>query len=250
MNFYFLLEDEKSFLKTLPHWLESMNFPCKRVVDLAAITENTYVVQSGYGVTQLITNVLYETLDSIISSNKIINYLVIIADAEEYSVEHRFEEIKLKIKEYRDYDKINFKIKIIICNCCFETWLLGNADLFPKCGIDKSSKLYKHSQYYNPSVSDPEFMGIANYKVLNSLGYKCNTKAQYHLCYLQDMCSYNDERKGNKGKLKYSKSNPKLAYENGFLSKIENRIVSTDHLESFKYFYNFINKLIEEMNVI
>ncbi len=34
MNFYFLLEDEKSFLKVLPVWLSYMNFGCSRVADI------------------------------------------------------------------------------------------------------------------------------------------------------------------------------------------------------------------------
>lgn len=53
MNFYFLLEDEKSFLKVLPLWLEYMNFDCKRVADIQEVQENNYVLQSGQGVTQL-----------------------------------------------------------------------------------------------------------------------------------------------------------------------------------------------------
>ena len=34
MNYYFLLEDEKSFLKVLPAWLEYMGFGCERVADI------------------------------------------------------------------------------------------------------------------------------------------------------------------------------------------------------------------------
>lgn len=58
MNYYFLLEDEKSFIKVLPKWLEYMGFYNKRVADIAEITEDCYVMQSGQGVTQLITRAL------------------------------------------------------------------------------------------------------------------------------------------------------------------------------------------------
>ena len=47
MNYYFLLEDEKSFLKVLPLWLEYMNFGIKRVPDIQEVQENNYVLQSG-----------------------------------------------------------------------------------------------------------------------------------------------------------------------------------------------------------
>ena len=49
MNFYFLLEDEKSFLKVLPRWFEYMNFKYERVADIQAVKENNYVLQSGQG---------------------------------------------------------------------------------------------------------------------------------------------------------------------------------------------------------
>ena len=49
MNYYFLLEDEKSFLKVLPSWLEHMGFGYERVADIQGVKENTYVLQSGQG---------------------------------------------------------------------------------------------------------------------------------------------------------------------------------------------------------
>ena len=39
MNYYFLLEDEKSFMKVLPKWLEYMNFKATRVVDIQAVVK-------------------------------------------------------------------------------------------------------------------------------------------------------------------------------------------------------------------
>lgn len=44
MNFYFLLEDEKSFLKVLPSWLEYMDFGCTRVADIQEVETNNYVM--------------------------------------------------------------------------------------------------------------------------------------------------------------------------------------------------------------
>ena len=37
MNYYFLLEDEKSFLKVLPSWLEHMGFGYERVADIQGV---------------------------------------------------------------------------------------------------------------------------------------------------------------------------------------------------------------------
>ena len=51
MNYYFLLEDEKSLIKVLPKWLEYMDFGCTRVPDISYVMDDTYVMQSGQGVT-------------------------------------------------------------------------------------------------------------------------------------------------------------------------------------------------------
>lgn len=83
MNFYFLLEDEKSFLKVLPQWLEYMDFGYSRVADIQEVKENNYILQSGHGVTQLVTKVLFDTLDTILLNPGKIDKLVIILDAEE-----------------------------------------------------------------------------------------------------------------------------------------------------------------------
>lgn len=40
MNYYFLLEDEKSLLKVLPHWLDHLGFKCSRVPDISFVKEN------------------------------------------------------------------------------------------------------------------------------------------------------------------------------------------------------------------
>ena len=98
MNYYFLLEDEKSLIKVLPTWLQHLNFNCKRVADISEITENTYVMQSGQGVTQLITKALFSTIDTIIMTNNI-DKLVIIIDTEDITIEERVAMIQGKINE-------------------------------------------------------------------------------------------------------------------------------------------------------
>lgn len=89
MNFYFLLEDEKSFLKVLPNWLEYMGVDYKRVADIQEVEENNYILQSGQGVTQLVTKVLFDTIDTILLNPGKIDNLIVILDAEELKVEER-----------------------------------------------------------------------------------------------------------------------------------------------------------------
>lgn len=68
MNYYFLLEDEKSFMKILPKWLEYIGFKCTRVADIKDIEKNNYIMQSGKGVTRLITNALFDTINTIMDN--------------------------------------------------------------------------------------------------------------------------------------------------------------------------------------
>ena len=84
MNYYFLLEDEKSFIKVLPEWLKYMGIQNTRVQDITYVRENNYVMQSGQGVTQLITRVLFQTIDTILLNPGKIDQLIVILDSEEY----------------------------------------------------------------------------------------------------------------------------------------------------------------------
>ena len=225
MNFYLLLEDEKSFLKTLPCWLEYMDFGCKRVADIQEVQENNYILQSGQGVTQLITKVLFDTIDTILLNPGKIDELVVILDAEELDIEERKQKVKEQINSHYQSSGINFDITILVCNRCFETWLLGCKELYPIGQVDKESYFYKYYDYYNTGECDPEEMTVPE--------YSSETTAKYHFHYLHELLRYK--------KIRYSKSKPdNVATETYFRGIIE-IIETTEHLKTFRSFYNFIS---------
>lgn len=121
MNYYFLLEDEKSFLKVLPKWLKHMKFQCERVADIKSVKKNNYVLQSGQGVTQLVTKVLFETIETILYNPKTIDKLVVILDAEEENAEDRKQEVFSKIEEKYKLDQLDFELRVFVCNHWNET---------------------------------------------------------------------------------------------------------------------------------
>lgn len=82
MNYYFLLEDSKSFIKILPKWLEYLDFGCTRVLNINHVSENNYVLQSGQGVVQLVTHALFNTIDLIEQYPDKIDKLIVVLDAE------------------------------------------------------------------------------------------------------------------------------------------------------------------------
>ena len=112
MNYYFLLEDEKSFMKVLPYWLKYMGFQHERVADISDVCENSYVLQSGQGVTQLITKALFDTIDTLMNNPYKIDKLVVIVDAEDKTIEERKKEIYDRI--LKKYDTILFVFEIVI----------------------------------------------------------------------------------------------------------------------------------------
>lgn len=157
MNFYFLLEDEKSFLKVLPSWLKHVNFDCHRVADIKEVKENNYILQSGQGVTQLVTKVIFDTIDTILLNPGKIDTLVIVLDAEDLEVEDRKKMVKKQIEQHYKKEKLNFAIEIFVCNRCFETWLLGCCGLYPE-KVDEFSEFYPYYQHYNIEKNDLEKM--------------------------------------------------------------------------------------------
>lgn len=226
MNYYFLLEDEKSFLKVLPKWLTYMNFGCSRVADILEVTQNNYILQSGQGVTQLVTKVLFDTIDTILLNPGKIDKLVIILDAEELDVDARKQQVREQIHQSYISEQLDFEIVILVCNRCFETWLLGCCGLYPMEGqIDQKSDFYPYYQYYNIENSDPEKMLPPE----NST----ETIAKYHFHYLHELLRYK--------KIRYSKSKPSNIATEEYFNGIVKRIDTTEHIKSFKFFYEFIS---------
>lgn len=227
MNLYFLLEDEKSFLKVLPLWLEYMNFDCKRVVDIHEVQENNYILQSGQGVTQLVTKALFNTIDTILLNPGKIDKLVIFLDAEELQVEDRIQIVNEQISKRYEVGKIDFDIIVLVCNHCFETWLLGCRGLYPTEEVDKMSDFYQYYNHYNIEEHDPEEM-------MPPVGNE-DTIAKYHFHYLHELLRYK--------RIRYSKNKPKNIATEEYFRGIVERVERTEHLNSFKTFYDFVSNI-------
>lgn len=223
MNFYFLLEDEKSFLKVLPSWLEYMDFGCTRVADIQEVETNNYVMQSGQGVTQLVTKVIFDTIDTIKDNPGKIDKLVVILDAEELEIEERKQDLRKKIKEKYGDEIFGFEIVILVCNRCFETWLLGCVGLYPE-DVEVESDFYEYYKHFNIEKDDPEVMQPSE----GSRG----TTAKYHFHYLHELLRYK--------RIRYSKNRPQYVGTKEYFDGIVRRIDTTEHLQTFKEFYEFL----------
>lgn len=223
MNYYFLLEDEKSFIKVLPEWLSFMGFSNERVPDISFVTKNCYVLQSGQGVTQLITRALFQTIDTLIQNPGRIDELIVILDSEEYDLEFRKDQVLNLIQEYINNKSLNidFSYQVFVCNHCFETWLLGNGTLYPQNRPNDNFQQYYDA--YNIKLYDPE-------KMKPPAGVN-ETTASYHFHYLHEMCRHN--------KIRYSKKRPMNLATNEFFREIVTRVNTTQDLPSFLNFYSY-----------
>lgn len=230
MNIYFLLEDEKSFLKVLPKWLEYMDFGYARVADICDVQQNHYVLQSGQGVSQLVDKVLFETIDTILLNPGKIDLLVVILDAEELEMEERVQEVKERISNRYGSVRLTFDITVLVCNHCFETWLLGCCGIYPNEEIDEKSFFYQYFCHYNIEERDPEKM-----KPPADSG---DTIARYHFHYLHELLRYK--------RIRYSKSRPNNVATEKYFNGMVERIQKTDHLKSFQCFYDFILSIREK----
>ncbi len=226
MNYYFLLEDEKSFLKVLPKWLAYMGFGCSRVADILEVTQNNYILQSGQGVTQLVTKVLFDTINTILQNPGKIDKLVVVLDAEELDVDVRKQQVWEQINKAYISETLGFEIVILVCNRCFETWLLGRCGLYPtEEPIDKKSDFYPYYHHFDIEKSDPEKMVPPE---------NCpDTTAKYHFHYLHELLRYR--------KIRYSKNKPSNIATEDYFHGIVQRINTTEHMKSFKLFYEFIS---------
>lgn len=223
MNYYFLLEDEKSFLKVLPKWLEYIGFPCTRVADIMAVTENNYILQSGKGVTQLVTKVIFDTIETIKNNPGKIDKLVVVLDSEEETEESRKQQVVNKIEEKYIISELPIELNIFVCNRCFESWLLGKENLYPYY-VEPESAFFPFYKHYNIEMDDPEKMLVPQ---------DCNeTVAKYHFHYLCEVFRYN--------RIRYSKNNPIAVEQKSYLEGMINRVKKTDHISSFRKFIDFI----------
>lgn len=114
---------------------------------------------------------------------------------------------------------------ILVCNRCFETWLLGCRGLYPTEEVDKTSDFYQYYKHYNIEVSDPEEM-------ITPDGNK-ETIAKYHFHYLHELLRYK--------RIRYSKNKPQNVATEEYFKGIVERIAMTEHLKSFKIFYDFVS---------
>ncbi len=227
MNIYFLVEGKRTEMKVYPKWLKILVPKLTRVQWHHQVVENNYCIFTGDGFPSLLDNHLRNSIDDVNTNGKF-NYFVICLDSDDDSVEER----RKQVLDFIEYEKIRLndtQLVIIVQNKCFESWFLGNRRIFKK--NPQSEFLNDCVNFYNVKENDPELMEKPE-------DFE-QTTAIFHSVYLQETLA---ERK-----IQYSKKNPQGVTEEYFLNELIYRNDKTNHIQSFKNFIDFCNKIKSEI---
>lgn len=219
MNFYIVVEGEKSEILIYKKWIKYIRPNQKCVYNLSEITNNNFIIYAGYGY-PFYLDVIDAAIEDVNSHNSI-DRLVIAVDSEEMTYSEKFNEINDFVKN----KKCKIEIYLIIQHFCIETWALGNKVIIPR--RPQNVRLRKYINFFNVISEDPELMPVYPDEKIN--------RSQFALKYLKTAIN---ERYRN---LTYSKNNPKVLLNRNYFKRIKNRLKDTGHIASFQNFLNAFN---------
>lgn len=225
MNVYFLLEDSKSAFYVWPQWLKIFLPNFDEVKLLSQLKDNQYCVESGHGY-PAIKNHFKDALQ-LVADNKIhLDYFVLVYDADDRE-DADLESEKAEFKDIFEAAGISSEFKIIVLRKCFESWLIGNRNVYPY----DNDKFRQYEEFYNAALYNPEDMG-------RPVGYG-NSISTYHCRYFQEMLR-------NSLHKNYSKGSPRVVSNAEFLGGLIDRIEATEDLKAFKEFIDILGGLARD----
>ncbi|MDO7172787.1 hypothetical protein [Mariniflexile sp. AS56] len=218
MNLYIIVEGEQTEMMLYPRWIQYFIPELTRVDNFENITKNSYYLFSGQGIPSIYNHVVNAIKD--INKIKRYDYLIVVLDADEISVEERKQKVIDSINNSGIELNHACKLEIIVQSRAVETWFLGNRSVYKRNPQGERFKLY--SRFFNVEINDPEQME-------KSFGFK--RIAHFHESYLREMLKeYN---------IKYRKSNPGEVLKDYYLKELINRTNDKgEHLKSLFHCFN------------
>ncbi len=211
MNLYFLVEGKRTEPKIYPSWFTLLLPGYNQVQNPEKVSQNNYFLISGLGYPAL-----FKHLEkSIYDVNKIgkYDYLVLILDSEEETIESRKNEVYTYLQS--EQLKTNCKFEIIVQHHCIESWLLGNKKVLTH--NPESTDLRHYISHYDVSQKDPENCPPFG---------KFSNHAKFHEAYLKSIL--------NEKNLSYSKKQPGTTKDYYYLEQLIKRAKEETHIQSFK----------------
>lgn len=225
MNFYIIVEGEKTEMSVYPAWLSLLAPAYTRIANFDDVNENNYYIFCGGGIPSIYTHVTNAVLDINEINSKggpHYDYLLVCLDTEGESRDYIMQQIEKQLKS-EGVSLQNAELVVFEQKVCMETWFLGNQSVFKE--NPQNPEYLDFIRYYNVGRDNPEEMGNMNEK-------KFTTTARFHVRYLKRML---EERN-----MAYSKNNTEDVQQSSYLQQLIKRYEETEHIATFGSWYEFV----------
>lgn len=225
MNFYIIVEGEKTEMSVYPAWLSLLAPAYTRIANFDDVNENNYYIFCGGGIPSIYTHVTNAVLDINEINSKggpHYDYLLVCLDTEGESRDYIMQQIEKQLKS-EGVSLQNAELVVFEQKVCMETWFLGNQSVFKE--NPQNPEYLDFIRYYNVGRDNPEEMGNMN-------EMKFTTTARFHVRYLKRML---EERN-----MAYSKNNTEDVQQSTYLQQLIKRYEETEHIATFGSWYEFV----------
>jgi hypothetical protein len=225
MNFYIIVEGEKTEMSVYPAWLSLLAPAYTRIANFDDVNENNYYIFCGGGIPSIYTHVTNAVLDINEINSKggpHYDYLLVCLDTEGESRDYIMQQIEKQLKS-EGVSLQNAELVVFEQKVCMETWFLGNQSVFKE--NPQNPEYLDFIRYYNVGRDNPEEMGNMN-------EMKFTTTARFHVRYLKRML---EERN-----MTYSKNNTDDVQQSAYLQQLIKRYEETEHIATFGSWYEFV----------
>ena len=225
MNFYIIVEGDKTELSVYPAWLSILAPTYTRIESFENINENNYFIFSAGGIPSIYNHVANAVMDINTINGKggsQYDYLLVCLDTEEESREYILQQIESKLQD-KGVALRNAELMVFEHKVCMETWFLGNQGVFKD--NPQNAEYLEYIKYYNVGRDNPEQMGNMDENRLSST-------AKFHYRYLKSVL---EERN-----MSYSKNNTIAVQHQAYLQQLISRFEVTGHLATFGSWYEFV----------
>jgi hypothetical protein len=225
MNFYIIVEGEKTEMSVYPAWLSLLAPAYTRIANFDDVNENNYYIFCGGGIPSIYTHVTNAVLDINEINSKggpHYDYLLVCLDTEGESRDYIMQQIEKQLKS-EGVSLQNAELVVLEQKVCMETWFLGNQSVFKE--NPQNPEYLDFIRYYNVGKDNPEEMS-------NMDENRFATTARFHVRYLKRML---EERN-----MTYSKNNTVDVQQSAYLQQLIKRYEETEHIATFGSWYEFV----------
>ncbi|MCJ7553877.1 MAG: DUF4276 family protein [Ignavibacteriaceae bacterium] len=214
MNVYVVVEGEKAARKIYKTWIPIVNPELQYIDYLNQLEQNNFFILAGFGQSQFLTNQIEHAIKDV--NNLPFDRLVLAIDSEDKSFQDKLTELTERVEGIG----CNVQVMYVIQHFCFETWLLGNKQIFRRKTND--DELQKFRALFDVRNNDPELLPANDERTWN--------RSQFALQYLR--AGLRDVHPASR--VSYTKRNPGVIATEGYFSQVKKRHLDDQHILSFK----------------